>query len=47
MQPLEIIRYTYGPFAENTYVVVGPSGRRAMIVEIGRASCRERVYSSV
>ena len=35
MQPLEILRFTYGPFAENTYVVVGPSGRRAMIVDPG------------
>jgi hydroxyacylglutathione hydrolase len=33
--PLEILRYTYGPFAENTYVVVGPSGRRAMLVDPG------------
>jgi glyoxylase-like metal-dependent hydrolase (beta-lactamase superfamily II) len=35
MQPLEILSYTYGPFAENTYVVVGPSGRRAMLVDPG------------
>ena len=35
MQPLEILRFTFGPFAENTYVVVGPSGRRAMIVDPG------------
>ena len=35
MQPLEILRFTYGPFAENTYVVVGPSGRQAMIVDPG------------
>ena len=35
MQPLEILRFTYGPFAENTYVVVGPSGRRAMVVDPG------------
>ena len=35
MQPLEILRFTYGPFAENTYVVVGPSGRRAMLVDPG------------
>ena len=35
MQPLEILRYTYGPFAENTYVVVGPSGRSAMLVDPG------------
>ena len=38
MQPLEILRFTYGPFAENTYVVVGPSGRRAMIVDPGIGS---------
>jgi len=35
MQSLEILRFTYGPFAENTYVVVGPSGRRAMLVDPG------------
>ena len=38
MQPLEILRFTYGPFAENTYVVVGPSGRRAMVVDPGMES---------
>jgi len=38
MQPLEILRFTYGPFAENTYVVVGPSGRRAMVVDPGIGS---------
>jgi glyoxylase-like metal-dependent hydrolase (beta-lactamase superfamily II) len=38
MQPLEILRFTYGPFAENTYVVVGPSGRRAMLVDPGFGS---------
>jgi hydroxyacylglutathione hydrolase len=35
VQPLEILRFTYGPFAENTYVVVGPSGRRALLVDPG------------
>ena len=35
MQPLEIVTYTYGPFAENTYAVVGPSGRSAMVVDPG------------
>src|SRR5262245_45113986 len=35
MQPLEILRFTFGPFAENTYLVVGPSGSRAMIVDPG------------
>jgi glyoxylase-like metal-dependent hydrolase (beta-lactamase superfamily II) len=38
MQPLEILHFTYGPFAENTYVVVGPSGRRAMVVDPGLGS---------
>lgn len=35
MQSLEILRFTYGPFAENTYVVVGPSGSSAMLVDPG------------
>jgi glyoxylase-like metal-dependent hydrolase (beta-lactamase superfamily II) len=35
MEPLAIHRFTYGPFAENTYVVVGRSGKRAMIVDPG------------
>ena len=35
MQSLEILRFTYGPFAENTYVVVGPSGTSAMLVDPG------------
>jgi glyoxylase-like metal-dependent hydrolase (beta-lactamase superfamily II) len=35
MEPLAIHRYTFGPFAENTYVVVGRSGREAMIVDPG------------
>jgi glyoxylase-like metal-dependent hydrolase (beta-lactamase superfamily II) len=38
MRPLEILRFTYGPFAENTYVVVGASGRRAMVVDPGIGS---------
>ena len=38
MQSLEILRFTYGPFAENTYVVVGPSGRSAMLVDPGIGS---------
>jgi glyoxylase-like metal-dependent hydrolase (beta-lactamase superfamily II) len=38
MQPLEILRFTYGPFAENTYVVIGPSGRQAMVVDPGIGS---------
>ena len=32
---MDILRFTYGPFAENTYVVVGPSGRAAMLVDPG------------
>jgi glyoxylase-like metal-dependent hydrolase (beta-lactamase superfamily II) len=35
MKPLEILRFTYGPFAENTYLVVGPEGRRAILVDPG------------
>src|SRR5262245_47539235 len=35
MEPLPILRFTYGPFAENTYVVIGRSGREAMIVDPG------------
>jgi len=35
MEPLEIQSFTFGPFAENTYVVVGPSGRTAMVVDPG------------
>lgn len=35
MASLTISKFTYGPFAENTYVVVGPSGRRAMVVDPG------------
>ena len=38
MQPLEFLNFTYGPFAENTYVVVGPSGRKAMLVDPGMGS---------
>jgi hydroxyacylglutathione hydrolase len=38
MEPLEILQFTYGPFAENTYVVVGPSGRNAMLVDPGLES---------
>jgi glyoxylase-like metal-dependent hydrolase (beta-lactamase superfamily II) len=32
---LTILPFTYGPFAENTYVVVGPSGTNAMVVDPG------------
>ena len=45
MRPLEILRFTYGPFAENTYVVVGPSGKRAMVVDPGIGS--EPVWDAV
>ncbi len=38
MQPLEILHFSYGPFAENTYVVVGPSGKQAMLVDPGLES---------
>lgn len=38
MEPLSILAFSYGPFAENTYVVVGPSGRRAMVVDPGLES---------
>jgi len=38
MASLEILRFTYGPFAENTYVVLGPSGRRVMLVDPGFGS---------
>lgn len=38
MNPLDILRFTCGPFAENTYVVVGRSGRRAMVVDPGLES---------
>ena len=38
MRPLEILRFTFGPFAENTYVVVGASGRRVMVVDPGIGS---------
>jgi hydroxyacylglutathione hydrolase len=35
---MEILRFTHGPFAENTYVVLGPSGRCAMVVDPGLES---------
>jgi glyoxylase-like metal-dependent hydrolase (beta-lactamase superfamily II) len=38
VRPLEILRFTFGPFSENTYVVVGASGRRAMVVDPGIGS---------
>jgi hydroxyacylglutathione hydrolase len=45
MRPLEILRFTCGPFAENTYVVVGPGGRRAMVVDPGIGS--EPVWDAI
>jgi glyoxylase-like metal-dependent hydrolase (beta-lactamase superfamily II) len=38
VEPFPILRFTYGPFAENTYVVVGASGTRAMLVDPGVGS---------
>jgi glyoxylase-like metal-dependent hydrolase (beta-lactamase superfamily II) len=38
MEPLSILAFSYGPFAENTYLVVGPSGRRAIVVDPGLES---------
>jgi len=35
---LEIVRFTLGPFQENSYLVVGPSGRRALLVDPGLES---------
>jgi glyoxylase-like metal-dependent hydrolase (beta-lactamase superfamily II) len=37
-EPVEILRFTCGPFEENPYLVVGPSGTRAMIVDPGLGS---------
>lgn len=33
--PVEILCYALGPFVENCYVLVGPSGRKAAIVDPG------------
>ena len=35
MDPQSVLRFTFGPFAENTYVIVGRSGRRAIVVDPG------------
>jgi glyoxylase-like metal-dependent hydrolase (beta-lactamase superfamily II) len=35
---IEVLKYTIGPFAENAYVVVGPSGKRAMLIDPGIGS---------
>lgn len=38
MASIELIRFTVGPFEENPYLLVGPSGRRAAIVDPGIGS---------
>lgn len=38
MSDLELSRHTLGPFAQNCYLLVGPSGRRAAIVDPGLES---------
>src|SRR5512138_1555500 len=35
---VEWIRFTCGPFEENPYLLVGPSGRKAMLVDPGIGS---------
>lgn len=35
VQSKDILSFTYGPFAENTYIVVGTSGTRAIVVDPG------------
>ncbi len=35
---LEIVCFTLGPFEENAYLLVGPSGRRALLVDPGLES---------
>ena len=35
---LELLRFTVGPFEENVYVLIGPSGRRAAVVDPGIGS---------
>lgn len=35
---LEILRFTLGPFEENAYLLVGPSGCRALLVDPGLGS---------
>lgn len=35
---MEWIRFTFGPFEENPYLLVGPSGRKAMLVDPGIGS---------
>ena len=35
---IEILSFTCGPFEENPYLVIGPSGKRAMIVDPGLES---------
>lgn len=38
MSPIELLRFTVGPFEENPYLLVGPSGRRAAVVDPGLGS---------
>lgn len=45
MEPLELIRLTLGPFEQNAYVLVGPSGRRAAVFDPGFDS--ERILDLV
>lgn len=35
---VEIVRFTLGPFEENAYLLVGPSGGRALVVDPGMGS---------
>jgi len=37
-ETIRIQRFTLGPFQENTYLVVGPSGRNAMLIDPGLGS---------
>ncbi len=36
--PIRITRFTLGPFAQNCYLLIGPSGRRAALVDPGLQS---------
>jgi len=42
---LEVVRFTLGPFQENAYLLVGPSGRRALLVDPGLDS--EGILSTI
>jgi len=35
---LDVLRFTIGPFEENAYLVIGPSGRKAILVDPGLES---------